>query len=84
MTLVVTNPLERGQWRRDAACLGMDTEDFYDSELERERKQVCAGCPVIDVCLEDAVLKGDYDGVRGGLSGDERRALIRFARRAAA
>lgn len=79
----MTHPLVRGAWRRAAACHGMDTERFYDPDQEEECKQVCAGCPVVDACLEDAVLKGDYEGVRGALSGDERRALIRLARRVA-
>lgn len=78
------HPLARGAWRRNAACLGMDVELFYAGGRELEAKRLCAGCPVLDACLEDAVLKGDYEGVRGGLTGDERRALVRFARQTAA
>ena len=41
----------------------------------REAKQVCAGCPVRDDCLADALTTGTSHGIWGGLSVRERRRL---------
>ncbi|MEU4673968.1 WhiB family transcriptional regulator [Amycolatopsis sp. NPDC023774] len=40
-------------------------------------KEICAGCPVRDICLADALLRRHPDeiGVRGGMSAAEREAL---------
>lgn len=74
---------ENGNWRDRAACQN-DWRDgsadfFYDTmpmsvEWAKDR---CRGCPVIDRCLEYALDNNEPYGVWGGLTADERRALLR-------
>lgn len=68
------------RWRLDAACLGQDLSLFFsdgDSSRAqtnaREAKALCAGCPVAAQCLADAHETRDEHGVRGGLTGRERK-----------
>ncbi|MGH3921683.1 MAG: WhiB family transcriptional regulator [Pseudonocardiaceae bacterium] len=71
------------RWRDRAACRDMDSELFFPigttgpalDQAERA-KAVCAGCPVSSQCLEFAMSTGQ-NGVWGGLTEDERRALRR-------
>jgi len=67
-------------WWHRAQCRGLDPDLFFptkdDPESLREAKALCRGCPVTDECLTDAVLSGDSEGVRAGLSGRERRKLL--------
>jgi WhiB family transcriptional regulator, redox-sensing transcriptional regulator len=72
-------------WQVKANCRGTDTSNFYHPENERgpsrrrrERmaKAVCAACPVIDNCLRWALEAREPYGVWGGLSVDEREALL--------
>ncbi|MEU3520660.1 WhiB family transcriptional regulator [Streptomyces sp. NPDC006654] len=46
-----------------------------------EAKSVCHRCPVMDQCLQWALEFGQTDGVWGGLSEAERRAMKRRAAR---
>lgn len=70
-------------WRERARCKGMDTELFFpvtedpDAESVRWAKTVCAGCPVRETCLAEALAARDVHGVRGGFSGREREGLLR-------
>ena len=76
-------------WYEYAACRGENPELFFPigtsgSALRQlnEAKAVCGRCAVQSVCLEWAVLAGIDEGVWGGQSEDERRALRhRTARR---
>lgn len=73
-------------WRKDAACRGLDPELFYPVDGAARvaaqtagAKQVCAGCPVRQVCLADVMASEDPGlrwGVCGGLSDLERAALF--------
>ncbi len=38
-------------------------------------KALCAACPVQDLCLADALARGDMYGIRGGLTPHERQSL---------
>ena len=76
-------------WRSRAACLGVDPELFFpvaedgpvhDAQVAKA-KAVCAGCPVVAVCLADALARIP-DGIAGGLTEQERRALRRRNRAA--
>jgi Transcription factor WhiB len=69
-------------WRVRAACRGEDPELFFPvgdwgpalvAQLAAA-KAVCARCPVVAECLSFAVLALP-EGVAGGLTGEERRAL---------
>lgn len=73
-----------------AACRGADPELFFapDREgparrLEREQaaKAICATCEIRDLCLSWALGVNEHEGVWGGLSEDERRALRRSVSR---
>lgn len=72
-------------WRRDAACLDEDPESFFPPEgrntkakaaQEVRAKKVCGGCPVRHPCLAGAIFRQEEHGVWGGLTSDERDALI--------
>lgn len=78
-------------WRHRAACREEDPELFFPigdtnrgpARLQAEEaKAVCRRCEVIDTCLEWASTTGQ-EGVWGGTTDDERRALIRRAKRTA-
>ena len=72
-------------WQTHAACRGTDTANFYHPENERgpsrtrresRAKDVCSGCPVIENCLQWALAVREPYGVWGGLSADEREAML--------
>ena len=72
-------------WRRRAACRHADPDLFFppvgDSQTAAAAVAVCRGCPVIDACLRDALATGERHGIRGGLTGIERRKLLAARRR---
>lgn len=69
-------------WRRDAACQGEMGEAFYPplrpekrsakTAREARAKAVCAGCPVREECLEQAIATGERYGIWGGMTDLER------------
>lgn len=68
-------------WRDRAACREVDPELFFPVGTDgpalaqiAQAKAVCARCPVIGQCLSFA-LAAISEGVAGGLSAEERRAL---------
>lgn len=64
-------------WQKRAACAGDDPDRMHPfpaippGELWLLR-EVCFGCPVKVQCLRDGVAAGDWDSIRGGLTGKER------------
>ena len=75
-------------WVDRARCRDEDPELFFPVGVNapaivqtEKAKSVCAGCDVRSECLEWAMSTGQESGVWGGLSEDERRALIRASRR---
>lgn len=66
----------RGWWDQ-ADCRGK-ADEFFPSERETKRiraaKAICQGCPVRVECLYDAI-KYDDQGIRGGLTYDERLSV---------
>lgn len=71
-------------WRHRSACRDEDGELFFATGNSgpallqiAEAKTVCRRCPVTARCLDLALTMGLDDGVFGGLSEDERRALKR-------
>ena len=75
-------------WRHNAVCREEDPELFFPIgntgpallQIE-EAKAVCRRCPVMEACLQWALESGQDDGVWGGLSENERRAMKRRAAR---
>jgi WhiB family redox-sensing transcriptional regulator len=71
-------------WRDRAACRDMDVDLFFPlgaQEASPKAIAACAGCPVRRDCLDYGI--GEGDGVWGGLTEPERRALRRRTTRAA-
>ncbi|MEV3853137.1 WhiB family transcriptional regulator [Streptomyces sp. NPDC050095] len=71
-------------WRDHAACGStphhqVDPELFFPEpdEMDRihEAKALCAQCPVRKGCLDAALDNGDTDGIRGGMTEEERERL---------
>lgn len=72
-------------WQEHAACEGVDVELFYPvtsdpTPATREALRICAGCPVRDTCLAEAVARGERYGIWGGTLPDQRGVAL--ARRA--
>lgn len=75
-------------WWEDAACLGEDIDLFFPAgrgsefapQIE-EAKAICAGCPVRETCLLNAIHKPERYGIWGGLDEHERHLLRRNDRR---
>ncbi|MFE1520846.1 WhiB family transcriptional regulator [[Kitasatospora] papulosa] len=76
-------------WRQQAVCQEENPELFFPignsgpALLDiAEAKAVCHRCPVTEQCLRWALDFGQVDGVWGGRSEGERRAMLRgMARR---
>jgi len=65
-------------WTDDAACLTSDPALFFadDPGSIAEAKATCRPCPVRENCLREALAHDDVWGVRGGMTGGERRRLL--------
>jgi WhiB family transcriptional regulator, redox-sensing transcriptional regulator len=83
---------ERWDWQMRAACAGLGTEGFFHPEGERgparnardaAAKAVCARCPVIAECGAHALAVREPYGVWGGMSEDDRDAVLGRGRMAA-
>jgi WhiB family transcriptional regulator, redox-sensing transcriptional regulator len=66
-------------WKVDGACRWVEPELFFPvSDAEAgPAKRVCAACGVQQRCLDFAMEMRENEGVWGGLTGPERRALRR-------
>lgn len=71
-------------WVHHSACRDEDPDLFFPvgnsgpALLQiAEAKTVCRRCPVASNCLTWALESGQDNGVWGGMSEDERRALLR-------
>ncbi|MCU1379698.1 MAG: WhiB family transcriptional regulator, redox-sensing transcriptional regulator [Acidimicrobiales bacterium] len=69
-------------WKARGACRWVEPELFYPvSDADADpAKRVCASCAVKQQCLDYAVDSREFEGVWGGLTGNERRALHRRRR----
>lgn len=73
------------EWQLDGLCREMDPSFFFHPEGERggprrrraeAAKRVCARCPVLEMCREHALSTHEPYGVWGGMSEEERHAII--------
>jgi WhiB family transcriptional regulator, redox-sensing transcriptional regulator len=78
----------RANWRDDAACRDADPDLFFPigttgPALRQigEAKRVCRTCPAQTQCLAWALDNRVIDGVWGGTTGEERRAMRSLPRR---
>ncbi len=72
-------------WQESAACRELPSEMFFYPEGERgprrknrenAAKAVCATCPVLTACREQALRLAEPYGIWGGLSEDDRLTII--------
>jgi WhiB family redox-sensing transcriptional regulator len=70
-------------WRDSAACRGADPELFFPLTESgrslvqiRQAKQICRVCQVQRVCLTWALQHAMSDGIWGGSTETERRAIV--------
>jgi WhiB family redox-sensing transcriptional regulator len=81
-------------WREDAACQSVDPDVFFPIGAGGltlvqvdQAKAVCRRCDVVEQCLRWALRTGQADGIWGGTTESERRAVRaredRLARRGA-
>ncbi|RSS52832.1 WhiB family transcriptional regulator [Streptomyces sp. WAC06614] len=80
--------LRHWQWQQRALCRSWGTGPFYHPAGERGEdregrdalaKRICARCPVRRACLEHALRTRESYGVWGGLTEEERRAVLEAA-----
>ncbi|MEU7057957.1 WhiB family transcriptional regulator [Streptomyces sp. NPDC046197] len=71
-------------WRDRGACRSEDPELFFplgehgpSSRQIEQARAVCHRCPVLPECRAWALRHGEYDGVWGGMTAGERRAVVR-------
>lgn len=68
------------RWWEQAACKAVDPAVMHpkprDRAAELRAQGWCRICPVTQQCLAEALDLGDTDGMRGGLTGEERQRLI--------
>lgn len=62
-------------WRDAAACGGTSGAAHFPEKGESNKlaKEICADCPVTELCLDWAMTHHEDFGVWGGLSARERR-----------
>jgi WhiB family redox-sensing transcriptional regulator len=69
-----------GPWVDDAKCKGMDVDLFFPAVGGGgvpDAVQVCNGCPVRVDCLDYALTHNIVEGIWGGLTGRDRKAIRR-------
>lgn len=73
-------------WMLDALCRQIGGDLMYPErgESNHAAKRICGACEVRPECLAYALEHDEREGVWGGTSGTERRALRRALRRRAA
>ena len=73
------------EWQFQGACRDLPSEMFFHPDGERgprrrnrenTAKAICATCPVIQACREQALAAHEPYGIWGGLSEDDRLAII--------
>jgi WhiB family redox-sensing transcriptional regulator len=88
MNIIAQSPrpiADEWEWQYEGACRGMDPEMFFHPDGERgprrrnrenAAKAVCASCPVLQRCREQALAIQEPYGIWGGLSEDDRAAIL--------
>jgi WhiB family redox-sensing transcriptional regulator len=72
-----------GRWTWRAACAVADPELFFPATADQaaEAQRVCGDCPVKPQCLDYSLATAQEWGIWGGLTEQERQALLRRERR---
>lgn len=63
--------MDKHHWKDEAACLGMETNDFFDNyedqpEIRAEIDSICKSCPVRKICFANGISVKNT-GVWGGV-----------------
>lgn len=74
-------------WMRRAACATADPDIFFpqrqgNSTSYSKARQICSRCSVTRECLESALAEHVSQGMYGGLTPKERKALVTRRRKA--
>jgi WhiB family redox-sensing transcriptional regulator len=73
------------EWQQNGACRDLPSEMFFHPDGERgprrrnrenAAKTICASCPVIAACRAHALSVQEPYGIWGGLSEDDRLAIL--------
>lgn len=72
-------------WVKDALCASpayADKRDLWfapktDTTAQREARQICWSCPVLQTCAQAAIDNREPVGLWGGITESERRAILR-------
>jgi WhiB family redox-sensing transcriptional regulator len=69
------------KWMDDALCRQIDYDMFFPepNKVPHEAKKACSLCQVRVECLEYALTFGMTEGVWGGTTPNERKAMMRGA-----
>lgn len=75
--------VESCSWLSAAACHGQGRLFYNEVDeprrirrtKERHAKRICARCPVVNECLEHALIRPERYGIWGGTTADERHHL---------
>lgn len=77
----VLDLLDTPEWHARAACRGADPRLFFLDQGHltdaRLAKRICQRCPVVDECLEWALVNNERHGIWGNPGPRERRVLRR-------
>ena len=78
--------IEEWEWQELGACKEADPELFFLEDnlrsVKKRKKEkaaikVCRACPVIQQCLTHSLAVPEFYGVWGGITADERMAMLR-------
>jgi WhiB family redox-sensing transcriptional regulator len=71
-------------WHLDAVCATTDPDLFWPDKGDRhgadKAKRICASCPVVQQCLEFAIVNEEREGVWGNTTPEQRSRIRRRAR----
>lgn len=75
--LAVAERIATPDWRSAGLCLRLDPEQFFPNPTDDPAPAIaiCNRCPVRGACLAAALDAGECDGVWGGTTIEERRAM---------
>ena len=70
----IKEPVGPTDWMKRAACVGVDSDIFFDSARIRERDYIpyCRSCDVSHECAAYAFANKEAHGVWGGLTPEQR------------
>ncbi|MEU4772936.1 WhiB family transcriptional regulator [Micromonospora sp. NPDC023644] len=71
----MTAPTVDLDWRLRGKCRGVDPDEMYPERVadEPRAKARCNGCPVATECFIESIRTHDFEGVRAGMTGKERK-----------